>query len=237
VPVGHRQADQGTLTLARDKKGEAMTATVRDVMTTKVIALRKAADFKEIVSVLRRYRVSACPVIDDSDRVLGVVSEADLLYKETEPDRPPALLRLQWRLDEEYKSKAVTAGQLMTSPAVTVQPGLPVVDAARLMQDRRVKRLPVVNYDGQLVGIVTRSDVLAIFERPDQDIWDEVTKVIIGTEFGLDPADFEVSVRSGVVTIAGVVELRRTALDLVRRMQHAEGVISVRNRLSFDSES
>ncbi len=214
-----------------------MTATVRDVMTTKVIALRKAADFKEIVSVLRRYRVSACPVIDDSDRVLGVVSEADLLYKETEPDRPPALLRLQWRLDEEYKSKAVTAGQLMTSPAVTVQPGLPVVDAARLMQDRRVKRLPVVNYDGQLVGIVTRSDVLAIFERPDQNIWDEVTKVIIGTEFGLDPADFEVSVRSGVVTITGVVELRRTALDLVRRMQHAEGVISVRNRLSFDSES
>ena len=213
-----------------------MTATVKDVMTTSVVALRKNADFKEIVSVLRRYRVSACPVIDDSDQVIGVVSEADLLYKETEPDRPPALLRLQWRLDEEYKSKAVTAGQLMTSPAVTVQPGLPVVDAARLMQDRRVKRLPVVNYDGQLIGIVTRSDVLAIFERPDQDIWDEVTKVIIGTEFGLDPADFEVSVRSGVVTIAGVVALRRTALDLVRRVQHSEGVISVRNRLSFDSE-
>ena len=114
--------------------------------------------------------------------------------------------------------------------------GLPVVDAARLMQDRRVKRLPVVNYDGQLVGIVTRSDVLAIFERPDQDIWDEVTKVIIGTEFRLDPADFEVSARSGVVTIEGVVQLRRTALDLVRRVQHAEGVVGVRNRLSFDSE-
>ncbi len=213
-----------------------MTATVKDVMTTTVVALRKTADFKEIVSVLRRYRVSACPVIDDNDRVIGVVSEADLLYKETEPDRPPALLRLQWRLDEEYKSKAVTAGQLMTSPAVTVQPGLPVVDAARLMQDRLVKRLPVVNYDGELVGIVTRSDVLAIFERPDQDIWDEVTKVIVGTEFGLDPANFEVSVRSGVVTIEGIVELRRTALDLVRRVRHAEGVVSVRNRLSFDSE-
>jgi CBS domain-containing protein len=213
-----------------------MTATVKDVMTTRVVALRKTADFKEIVSVLRRYRVSACPVIDDSDRVLGVVSEADLLYKQTEPDRPPALLRFRWRLDEEYKSKAMTAGQLMTSPAVSVQPGLPVVDAARLMQDRLVKRLPVVNYDGQLIGIVTRSDVLAVFERPDQDIWDEVAKVIIGSEFGLDPADFGVAVRSGVVTIEGVVELRRTALDLVRRVQHAEGVVGVRNRLSFDSE-
>jgi CBS domain-containing protein len=210
-----------------------MTAIIKDVMTTRVVALRKAADFKEIVSVLRRYRVSACPVIDDSDRVVGVVSEADLLYKETEPDRPPALLRFQWQLDEEYKSRAVTAGQLMTSPAVTVQPGLPVADAARLMQDRRVKRLPVVNDDGELVGIVTRSDVLAIFERPDPDIYDEVTKVIIGTEFGLDPADFEVRVRSGVVTVEGLVELRRTALDLVRRVQHAEGVVSVRNRLSF----
>jgi CBS domain-containing protein len=213
-----------------------MTATVADVMTTEVIALRRAADFKEIVSTLRRYRVSACPVIDENDRVLGVVSEADLLYKETEPDRPPALLRFQWRLDEEYKAKAVIAGQLMTSPAVTIRPGAPVVDAARLMQDRRIKRLPVVNHDGQLVGIVTRSDVLAIFERPDEDIWDEVTKLIIGTEFGLDPADFEVTVRSGVVTIAGMVVLRRTATDLVGRVRHAEGVVGVRNRLTFDTE-
>ncbi len=212
-----------------------MTVSVRDVMTAKVIALRKSADFKEIVTVLRRYRVSACPVIDDNDQVLGVVSEADLLYKETEPDRPPALLRFQWRLDEEYKSKAVTAGQLMTSPAVTIRPGAPVVDAARLMQDRRIKRLPVVNHDGQLIGIVTRSDVLAIFERPDEDIWDEVTKVIIGTEFGLDPGQFDVTVRSGVVTIEGLVELRRTAMDLVGRVRHAEGVISVRNRLTFDA--
>ncbi len=213
-----------------------MTATVRDVMTTKVVALRKTADFKEIVSVLRGYRVSACPVIDDSDRVLGVVSEADLLYKETEPDRPPALLRFQWRLDEEYKSKAVTAGQLMTSPAVTIRPGAPVVDAARLMQDRRIKRLPVVNPDGELIGIVTRSDVLAIFERPDEDIWDEVTQVIIGKEFSLEPAEYDVTVRSGVVTIRGVVALRRTAMDLVGRVRHAEGVVSVRNRLTVDTD-
>ncbi|MGO8960476.1 MAG: CBS domain-containing protein [Streptosporangiaceae bacterium] len=213
-----------------------MTATVRDVMTTEVIALRKTADFKEIVSVLRRYRVSACPVIDDRDRVLGVVSEADLLYKETEPDRPPALLRFQWRLDEEYKSKAVTAGQLMTSPAITIRPGVAVVDAARLMQDRRIKRLPVVDNDGQLIGIITRSDVLAIFERPDEDICAEVTKIIIGTEFGLEPADFEVTVQSGVVTVEGLVELRRTATDLVGRIRHAEGVVSVRNRLSFDTD-
>ena len=77
--------------------------------------------------------------------------------------------------------------------------------------------------------------MLAIFERPDEDIWDEVTKVIIGTEFGLDPGQFDVTVRSGVVTIEGLVELRRTAMDLVGRVRHAEGVISVRNRLTFDA--
>jgi CBS domain-containing protein len=214
-----------------------MSATVRDVMTTTVIALRKTADFKEIVSVLRQYGVSACPVIDDANRVIGVVSEADLLYKETEPDRPAALLRLQWRLDEEYKAKAVTAGQLMTTPAVTVGPGASVVDAARLMQDRRVKRLPVVGRDRQLVGIVSRSDVLSVFERPDADIWDEVCKVIVADEFRLDAADFRVTVSSGIVTISGLVDERRTAQRLVARIRHAEGVVSVRNRLSFDADS
>jgi len=213
-----------------------MSATVRDVMTTTVVALRKAADFKEIVSVLRRYGVSACPVIDESDRVIGVVSEADLLYKETEPDRPAALLRLQWRLDEEYKAKAVTAGQLMTAPAVTVSPATSVVEAARIMQDRGIKRLPVVGRDGQLVGIVSRSDVLSVFERPDSDICDEVCKVVLSEEFTLDPADFEVTVNSGIVTISGLVDHRRTAQHLVSRIRHAEGVVSVRNRLSFNTD-
>jgi CBS domain-containing protein len=210
-----------------------MNATVRDVMTGSVVALRRDASYKQIVSVLRRYRVSACPVLDDADRVIGVVSEADLLYKETDPDFPAGLIRLEWRLGAASKATAVIAGQLMTAPAVTIGPDASVVEAARLMQGRRIKRLPVVNRAGRLVGIVSRTDVLSVFERPDADIWDEVTKVIIGAEFALDPDGFEVTVRSGIVTVTGMMDQRETALRLLARVRHAEGVVSVRDRLSY----
>ena len=210
-----------------------MSATVRDVMTRRVIAVKRSADFKQIVSVLRQYRVSACPVINDAGRVVGVVSEADLLYKEAAPDPPSGLIRLQWKLGEQSKATAVTAGQLMTAPAITIHPDAPVVVAARVMQDRRIKRLPVVGPDGQLVGIVSRTDVLSVYERPDADILDEVVRVIMTGEFALDPADFEVTVAAGVVTIAGLVARHQTALELLARVRYAEGVVAVRDRLTM----
>jgi CBS domain-containing protein len=209
-----------------------MSATVGDVMTTKVVALREHADYKSIVVALRRHRVSACPVLDDSDRVIGVVSGADLLYKQADPDLPAGLVRLNWRLTEESKATAVTARQLMTAPPVVVRPEASVGEAARLMHDAQVKRLPVVDEDGRLVGIVTRSDVLSIFERPDADIWDEVAKVV-ADEFGLDPDRIDVTVTSGVVTLTGSVDRRDTALNLLARVRHGEGVVGVRNRLSY----
>jgi CBS-domain-containing membrane protein len=213
-----------------------MSATVRDVMTTRVIALRKDADYKEIVSVLRRYRVSACPVIDDTDRLIGLVSEADLLYKEADTDLPAGLIRLRWRLGEDSKANAVTADELMTSPAIAIHPGASVADAARLMQDKQIKRLPVVGQDRRLAGIVTRSDVLSIFERPDADIWDEIGKTILDEEFALDPDRFDFTVRSGIVTICGWLDQRETALNLLARARHAEGVVSVRDRLTYPAE-
>jgi CBS-domain-containing membrane protein len=112
-----------------------------------------------------------------------------------------------------------------------------VGEAARLMQARQVKRLPVVDGNGHLVGIVTRSDVLSVFERPDADIWDEVVKVVIGEQAGLYPDALDVTVRSGVVTIGGYVERRETALTLLARARHVEGVIGVRDRLRYPAES
>ena len=126
--------------------------------------------------MLRQYRVSACPVINDAGKVVGVVSEADLLYKVADPDPPSGLIRLRWKLGEESKVNAITAGQLMTSPAISIQPDAPVAIAARVMQDRRVRRLPVVGPDGMLIGIVSRTDLLSVYERPDRDIRDEVTQ-------------------------------------------------------------
>jgi CBS domain containing-hemolysin-like protein len=131
----------------------------------------------------------------------------------------------------------VTADQLMTTPAIVIDPGAPVAEAARVMQDKQIKRLPVVGTDGRLVGILTRSDVLSLFERPDADIWDEIGKEVLDEEFGLDPDSFDLTVRSGIVTIGGLVERRETALDLLARMRHAEGVVSVRDRLSYPAQA
>lgn len=214
-----------------------MSATVRDVMTTRVVALKRNADFKEIVSVLRRHRVSACPVVNDARQVIGMVTEADLLYKEADPGTPCGPIRLQWKLGEESKVNAVTADRLMTLPAVTIRPDAPVAVAARVMQDQRLKRLPVVTSDGTLIGIVSRADVLSVYERPDADVRDEVRTVIMADAFGLDPDEFGVTVTSGIVSITGMVEQQDTALELVARIRHAEGVVAVRDRLAIGMAS
>jgi len=209
-----------------------MSSTVGDVMTTSVVAVRTSADFKEIVWALRHYRVSACPVIDDDDRVVGLVSGTDLLCKQAEGELPAGLVRLSWRLSEETKAAAATAEQLMTTPAVVIGPGAQIADAARLMQRKQIRRLPVVDAGDRLVGIVTKCDLLSIFERPDADVWADVAKVLAG-EVTLDAADFEVTVRRGVVTISGQVTKREVALNLLARIRHAEGVVTVRDRLSY----
>jgi CBS domain-containing protein len=207
-----------------------MNATVGDVMTTRVIAVSQDADFKHIAHMLREFRVSACPVVNDRGVVVGVVSEADLLYKPADPDLPVGLTRLKWKLGEESKVTAITAERLMTSPAVTISPDAPVAVAARVMQDRCLKRLPVVDERNHLIGIISRADVLGVYERPDSDIRDEVTETIVGA-FGQVSPDINVTVTAGVVTLTGSVGQERTALEVTARIRHIEGVVAVRDRL------
>ena len=204
-------------------------------MTASVVAVREDADFKEMVTAMRSRRISAFPVLDAADRVIGVVSESDLLVKEATPGPPPGLTRLAWMLKERSKATGVTAAEVMTKPAVTVRENVPVAEAARLMQSRRVKQLPVVDDDGRLRGIVSRADVLSVFERPDAEIRDEVVKGIVVAEFGLDPELLAVTVRSGIVTVTGSVDTRAEALGLLGAVRHAEGVVGVRDRLSYPS--
>ena len=211
------------------------TTTVQDVMTASVVAVREDADFKEMVTAMRSRHISAFPVLDAADRVIGVVSEADLLAKEATPGPPPGLVRLAWMLKERSKATGMTAAEVMTRPAVTIRGDVPVADAARLMQSRRVKQLPVVDDDGLLRGIVSRADVLSVFERPDAEIRNEVVKGIVLDDFGLDPELLAVTVRSGIVTVTGSVERRADALGLLGAIRHAEGVVGVRDRLSYPS--
>lgn len=207
-----------------------MGTTVDDVMTTKVIAVTRDADFKQLASVLREFRVSACPVVDSSGRVIGVVSEADLLHKVADCELPVGLIRLRWKLGEESKITAVTAGQLMSAPAVTIHPDAPVGVAARVMRDQGLKRLPVVGVRGELIGIVSRVDLLGVYDRRDADILAEVASA--AGELGFSRADLDVTVSSGVVTLAGLVASPRAALELAAPLRHVDGVVAVRDRLT-----
>ncbi|MBJ6641623.1 CBS domain-containing protein [Streptomyces sp. DHE7-1] len=178
---------------------------VDDVMTRTVVALRTGAVFKEIVQAMQEWRVSALPVLDADGRVVGVVSEADLLPKEEYREGDPDRYAQGRHLADLRKADAVTAGELMTSPAVTVPPGATLAHAARVMARRGVKRLPVVGQDGTLQGVVSRSDLLKVFLRTDEDIAEDVHREVVVRLFGTGEAPVRVAVRDGVVTLTGRV--------------------------------
>jgi CBS domain-containing protein len=209
-----------------------MKTAVKDVMTTRVIWVKKDATFREMVTALREHRVSAFPVIDDDGKVVGVVSEADLLTKEALDGEPGVFSGILHRRDQ-YKARGVTAGDLMTAAVVAVRPEDTVEHAARLMYDRRVKRLPVTDADGRLVGIVSRTDVLSVFDRPDEDIRREIRDEVIAGEFAADPETIAVTVKDGVVSLLGVPETSEIGHQIVRRTRHVQGVVAVRDRFSY----
>jgi CBS domain-containing protein len=213
-----------------------MSSTVKDVMSTHVIAVRQSAGYKEMAAMLRDQRVSAFPVIDDDNKVIGVVSETDLLAKEALEGTVPGTLQSLPRQHVRSQVNGVTAAELMTKPAVTIGPDKPVTDAARLMFTMRVKRLPVVSDDGTLIGIVTRSDVLSVYSRPDAQIQQQVIQNLILGTFPYDPDSFTVTVKDGIVTIEGTPETSRAGLDIIDAVRHMEGVVAVRDRLSYPTD-
>jgi len=208
--------------------------TVKDVMCALPVSVSKTATFREIAARLRECRVSAFPVVDADGKVIGVVSEADLMVKEAMGDEPNVVWGLLAGIVHHAgraKAAGVTAADLMTSPAVTIGPGDTVEHAARLMYDHKVKRLPVVDQRGRPIGIISRSDLLTVFDRPDAEIREEImSQVITGRS---EPSWYSVIVKDGVVTLEGTPETVAIGRDLVRRARHVQGVIAVRDRLVY----
>ncbi|MFF2324561.1 MULTISPECIES: CBS domain-containing protein [unclassified Streptomyces] len=201
--------------------------TVSDVMTRTAVAIGRDASYKEIVELMHRWKVSAVPVLEGEGRVVGVVSEADLLPKEAFRQVEP---RLPDQLADASKADAVLAEELMTSPAVTVHPDATLAEAARIMARKRVKRLPVVNGQGMLEGVVSRSDLLKVFLRPDEEIDEEIRSAVVAE---LAPSDRpEFSVLDGVVTLRGPVRNRSLLSILARAVRAVEGVVDVRTDLA-----
>ena len=211
-----------------------MNTAVKDVMTTSVISVEQYTPFAAIVATLEQHKVSAVPVLDPAGQVLGVVSEADLLVKlalASGEDRTPGMIGGILHHQELRKARALSAGDLMTAPSITVAPEDTVQHAARLMHLHRVKRLPVVDTDGHLAGIISRADVLSVFGRADEDIRREVAADVAMAASSADSIDVWVS--DGVVTLTGTAEISETAQTIIRRVRHIEGVVAVRDRMSY----
>jgi CBS domain-containing protein len=209
-----------------------MNTAVKDVMTTRVIWVNKDATFREMAIALRNYRVSAFPVVDDDGKVIGVVSEADMLAKEALDDEPGVISGILHHRDQA-KARGVTAGDLMTAAVVAVRPEDTVEHAAKIMYDRRVKRLPVTDADGRLAGIISRADVLSVFDRTDEAIRAEILDEVPLGEYSEDPRTLDVTVKDGIVTLTGVPETSETGHEIVRRVRHVQSVVAVRDRLAY----
>ncbi|MFB0631553.1 CBS domain-containing protein [Streptomyces sp. AB3(2024)] len=186
---------------------------VGDLMTPTAVTVRGTTSFKEIARVLKEFDITAVPVVDELKRPVGVVSEADLL------DRRPA-------------GGAATAGELMTSPAITARSEWSVVRAARIMRRHRVKRLPVVDAEGGVIGVLSRSDLIRLFLRSDHAIQEEIIEDVLTRTLRISPSTVTVAVEDGLVTLSGVRPRPDVVPVVVRLCQSVDGVVAVDNRLT-----
>ena len=211
---------------------------VAEVMTTEVLTVTPETSLKQVAEMLASRGISGAPVVDEEKHVVGVVSEADIIVKERRLPQPDALHRLLHRTNgTAAKRAATTAGEAMTSPAVTVTGTRRVDVAAALMLDRHVNRLPVVDDQGVLVGIVTRADLVRAFARSDEEIRREIEAEVVRQTLWLDPSSFTVDVRDGIVTLAGVLD-SEADIELLREfVRRVPGVVSVRSELRTHDEA
>lgn len=215
---------------------KATAITVAEVMTRDVVTVGPDMPLKEAATVISEHGVSGVPVCDDDGAVVGVLSESDLLVKQSgmrprgglfsllaEPSEPTDLVKVH----------AHTAGRAMTAPAITVAPEATVTEAARLMLERNLNRLPVVD-DGRLVGIVTRADLVRLFTRSDEDIAREIRENVARRMLWIEPERLQVDVDKGEVVLGGTVDTQSEEDMLLKLVPLVPGVVGVRSELRWE---
>lgn len=211
---------------------------VREVMTTDVVTATPSMRLRDLAELLIARSISGAPVVNETGSVIGIISEGDLLTKQAE--RPLTKRRpLEWILgelgdtDTRRRHDATTVAEAMTAPAITISPDASTHEAASMMIDRRVNRLPVVG-EGELLGIVTRADLVRAYLRRDADAVRTIRHDVLRRALWLDPDAFRIEVHDGVATIAGRVDRRSTA-DILRRLVGlVEGVDRVASRVTWE---
>ena len=210
---------------------------VQELMTTPVLSIGPEASLKDVAALLVERGISGLPVCDAENRVVGVISEGDILYKEHDPSTGRKGGPLAWLIDGNapavIKSRALTVREAMTSPALTVTPWSSVSEAARLMTERGINRLPVVRND-ELVGIVTRTDLVRAFTRSDEQIERELREEVLERTLWLERDTVNVEVKRGVVKLAGLLQTRSDATLLERMVARIPGVVAVTSEVTWN---
>jgi CBS domain-containing protein len=208
---------------------------VKDVMTVPAVTVQTDTALKEVALLLTEKRISGLPVVDVAGRLVGVISEADILLIEQGAPTPATGLLALRRRRGRSRSEAKTAGEAMTSPALTIEPSRSLTEAARVMIEAGVNRLPVV-VEGTLVGIVTRADLVRAFVRPDVEIEGEIRDDVALRSHGVDPNALSVVVRAGQVELGGRVATPEDAALVERLVRGIPGVVGVDSRLTWGAE-
>jgi CBS domain-containing protein len=208
--------------------------TVEDVMSRDVVTVAPTATFHQMIGLMRKHEVSALPVVGDNGALLGVVSEADLLPKENPP--PP---RRRWlpeggqSTERRHKASGASAREVMSTPAISIGRRAVLAAAVRVLEQHGIKRLVVLDRDDQLVGIVSRRDLLAAFSRSDAEIRRDVTEGVIPRWLMIVPAGIRVEVHGGVVRLEGVVDRRSDADILTHLVSGLDGVVDVDSTVNY----
>jgi CBS domain-containing protein len=225
----HRESDITPVSPPRPRR-----LLVEDVMSREVVTVPPSATFHQMIGLMRRYGVSALPVVGDDGALLGIVSEADLLLKETPPSP-----RRRWvpesgaATTRRRKADGVVAADVMSAPPISVGSRAPLAAAARLLQEHQIKRLVALDSDDHMVGIVSRRDLLAGFSRSDAEIRSDVIDGVIRRWLMADPADVRVNVDGGVVRLEGIVDRRTDAEILVHMVRGLDGVVEVESAVDY----
>lgn len=211
-----------------------MHQTVADVMSTDLVVATRSTPYKELVRKLRELGVHALPIVDPDRRLVGIVTETDLAFKqEYRPAGHVPFLEGTEQRRQRHKAAATLAEECMSEPVAVTGPNVPVPTAARLLHRKGVHHLPVVDAQGRLVGIVTRRDLLAVFLRPDAEIYRQIRIGVLGVILHVPEGEVDLRVDDGVVTLSGKVEWRSLVREIVTRTRAVEGVVGVVDRLDY----
>lgn len=201
---------------------------IRDLMTTEVLSVSEGTSLKEAAQIMSDHAISGLPVLRDG-KVVGIVSEADFVTRATGGRSLVDLLFHRHKVDRH----ADTVGEIMATDVVSVSPDASHVDAARLMDKHRVKRLPVLDGDARLLGVVSRADILTVFTRSDADIEREIRHHILAQVLAIDPQSVDVTVDQGHVALGGTVDAKTEAALLEELASRVDGVIAVDCNVHF----